>query len=90
MISMSKLAGLLSYTERQVVVGMAKELDSENMTYVASKLADKLKITRSVIVNAQAKLEIAEIIETRSLGMKGTNIRVLEPTALKQLVELIG
>ncbi|MCL8209092.1 MAG: GTP-sensing pleiotropic transcriptional regulator CodY, partial [Actinomycetia bacterium] len=34
---------------------------------------------RSVIVNALRKLESAGVVETRSLGMKGTRIRVLNP-----------
>ena len=33
-------------------------------------------ITRSVIVNALRKLESGGIIESRSLGMKGTYIKV--------------
>ena len=35
-------------------------------------------ITRSVIVNALRKLESAGIIESKSLGMKGTYIKVLK------------
>ncbi len=38
---------------------------------VASKVADRVGITRSVIVNALRKLESAGVIESRSLGMKG-------------------
>ena len=37
---------------------------------VASKVADKVGITRSVIVNALRKFESAGIIESRSLGLK--------------------
>ena len=41
----------------------------------ASKIADRVGITRSVIVNALRKLESAGVIESRSLGMKGTYIK---------------
>lgn len=41
---------------------------------ITSRLADKVGITRSVIVNALKKCESAGIIETKSSGMKGTTI----------------
>jgi len=44
---------------------------------VTSRVADKARITRSVIVNALRKLESAGVIESRSSGMKGTYIKVL-------------
>lgn len=91
MIEMNKLAGLLSYSEQQVTVALTVELDGrEEMSYVASALADKLKLTRSVLVNTQNKLEIAGLIETRSMGTKGTRVKVLDQDALKQLAKLIG
>ena len=46
---------------------------------VASKVAVQYKLTNSVIVNALKKLESAGILETKSLGMKGTYIRILNP-----------
>ena len=52
---------------------------------VASKIADRSGITRSVIVNALRKLESASVIETRSLGMKGTRIKILNPKLKTEL-----
>mgnify|MGYP000019751730 CR=1 FL=1 len=52
------------------------ELDGDEGLLVASKIADKSGITRSVIVNALRKLESAGVIESRSLGMKGTRIKI--------------
>ncbi len=52
---------------------------------VASRVADRVGVTRSVIVNALRKLESAGIIESRSLGMKGTFIKVLSPLFLEDL-----
>ncbi len=43
---------------------------------MASKIADRSGITRSVIVNALRKLESAGVVESRSLGMKGTRIKI--------------
>ncbi|MBJ3788582.1 GTP-sensing pleiotropic transcriptional regulator CodY, partial [Bacillus sp. OA1] len=44
--------------------------------------------TRSVIVNALRKLESAGVIESRSLGMKGTYIKVLNDKFLHELAKL--
>ncbi|MCL8208735.1 MAG: GTP-sensing pleiotropic transcriptional regulator CodY, partial [Actinomycetia bacterium] len=43
---------------------------------------------RSVIVNALRKLESAGVVETRSLGMKGTHIRVLNPRLRPTLAKI--
>ena len=68
-----------SYSEYQAVEKIFEELDGDRGLLVASKIADQLEITRSVIVNAIRKLESAGVIESNSLGMKGTHIRVLNP-----------
>ena len=52
---------------------------------VASKIADRVGITRSVIVNALRKFESAGVIESRSLGMKGTHIKILNDKLLDEL-----
>src|SRR5699024_122199 len=67
----------LSYSEHEAIEHIFKELDGEEGLLVASKIADRVGITRSVIVNALRKLESAGVIESRSLGMKGTYIKVL-------------
>lgn len=69
----------LSYSELSAVVRIFEELDGEEGLLVASKIADKSGITRSVIVNALRKLESAGVIESRSLGMKGTRIKIINP-----------
>lgn len=70
----------LSYSEQDAIVLICGELKGGSGLLVASKIADKAKITRSVIVNAMRKLESAGVLETRSLGMKGTHIHVLKKT----------
>ena len=52
---------------------------------MASKIANRVGITRSVIVNALRKLESASVIESRSLGMKGTFIKILNNNFLAEL-----
>ena len=66
----------LSYSELDAVTKIFAELEGDEGLLVASKIADKSGITRSVIVNALRKLESAGVIESRSLGMKGTRIKI--------------
>ena len=61
------------------------ELDGNEGLLVASKIADRSGITRSVIVNALRKLESAGVIESRSLGMKGTFIRILNDKFIEEI-----
>ena len=67
----------LSYSELRAVSAILAELDGNEGQLTASVIADRIGITRSVIVNALRKLESAGIIESRSLGMKGTYLKVL-------------
>lgn len=67
----------LSYSEMDAVTKIFAELEGDEGLLVASKIADKSGITRSVIVNALRKLESAGVIESRSLGMKGTRIKII-------------
>ncbi len=67
----------LSYSEMDAVTKIFAELKGDEGLLVASKIADKPGITRSVIVNALRKLESAGVIESRSLGMKGTRIKII-------------
>lgn len=75
----------LSYSELEAVEYIFKELNATHGLLVASKIADKVGITRSVIVNALRKLESAGVVEVRSLGMKGTYIRILNDYLLDEL-----
>jgi len=75
----------LSYSEMEAVEHIFEELNSKEGLLVASKIADRVGITRSVIVNALRKLESAGVIETRSLGMKGTYIKILNAQLLEEL-----
>lgn len=67
----------LSFSELEAIVRVFDELGGMEGLLVASRIADKAGITRSVIVNALRKFESAGVIESRSSGMKGTYIKVL-------------
>lgn len=75
----------LSYSEMKAVAAILGELDGLEGRLTASIIADRIGITRSVIVNALRKLESAGIIESRSLGMKGTYLKVINEGILSKL-----
>lgn len=78
----------LSYSELEAIEHIFEELDGDEGLLVASKIADRVGITRSVIVNALRKFESAGVIESRSLGMKGTHIKILNDKLLDELKKL--
>ncbi|SEN79073.1 GTP-sensing pleiotropic transcriptional regulator CodY [Lihuaxuella thermophila] len=80
--------GSLSFSELEAVEHIFEELDGKEGLLVASRVADRAGITRSVIVNALRKLESAGVIESRSLGMKGTYIKILNDRLLPALDKL--
>ncbi len=80
--------GTLSYSELEAIEHIFAELKGKEGLLVASKIADRVGITRSVIVNALRKFESAGVIESKSLGMKGTYIRILNENLLDELAKL--
>ena len=78
----------LSYSELDAIEHIFDELEGREGILVASKIADRVGITRSVIVNALRKFESAGVIESRSSGMKGTYIKVLNDAVFEELDNL--
>ena len=78
----------LSFSELEAIIHIFDELDGMEGMLVASKIADRVGITRSVIVNALRKFESAGVIESRSSGMKGTYIKVLNDVVFDELAEI--
>lgn len=75
----------LSLSEMDAIVRVFEELDGLEGMIVASRVADRAGITRSVIVNALRKFESAGVIESRSSGMKGTYIKVINDAVYDEL-----
>ena len=80
--------GTLSCSELEAITHIFDELNGMEGILVASKIADRVGITRSVIVNALRKFESAGVIESRSSGMKGTYIKVLNDVVFEEIEEL--
>jgi transcriptional pleiotropic repressor len=78
----------LSFSEMEAITHIFDELNGTEGILVASKIADRVGITRSVIVNALRKFESAGVIESRSSGMKGTYIKVLNDVVFEEVENL--
>ena len=78
----------LSFSELEAIAHIFEELNGTEGVLVASKIADRVGITRSVIVNALRKFESAGVIESRSSGMKGTCIKVLNDVIFDELKKI--
>ena len=78
----------LSFSELEAIIHIFDELEGNEGVLVASKIADRVGITRSVIVNALRKFESAGVIESRSSGMKGTYIKVLNDVVFEELEDI--
>lgn len=78
----------LSFSELEAITHIFAELEGNEGILVASKIADRVGITRSVIVNALRKFESAGVIESRSSGMKGTYIKVLNDVVFEELKKM--
>jgi len=78
----------LSYSEMRAMESILEELNDSEGLVIASNIAEKVGITRSVIVNALRKFESAGVIRSRSLGMKGTYIKILNKYLLDEIDRL--
>ena len=78
----------LSYSEAEAAINILSELNGDEGLLVASKIADRVGITRSVIVNALRKFESAGVIESKSLGMKGTYIKIKNEYLMEEVQKL--
>ncbi len=78
----------LSFSELEAITHIFDELEGNEGILVASKIADRVGITRSVIVNALRKFESAGVIESRSSGMKGTYIKVINDVVFDELSKI--
>lgn len=78
----------LSVSEMDAIVHIFEELNGMEGVLVASKIADRVGITRSVIVNALRKFESAGVIVSKSSGMKGTYIKVVNDAVYEEIERL--
>jgi len=64
--------------------------DSKTFVVTGSKLMDKNDLARSVINNMFGKLEVAGLLRTWSLGVKGTRCEILNAEALQEISKKVN
>lgn len=67
----------LSLSELRGVRELLLSMDGPEAVIVTSELAEQLGMTPSVIPNGLRKLASAGVVKTRSMGSKGTYVRIL-------------
>lgn len=75
----------LSLSETEAMLEVFDQLENKEGLIVVGRIAERVGITRTVLVNALRKFESAGILQTRSSGMKGTYIKILIPEAYEYL-----
>ena len=86
--SVRTVINTLSFSELEATTHILKTVEGNEIMLVAGHIAKKLKMASSVITGALRKLEGADLIETRSLGMKGTYIRIKDVLLAEELAKL--
>lgn len=81
---------VMSAAEVQATICILEALEGKtDGVLITSKIADSMKLTRSLIINALGKLQSAGLIESTSLGMKGTFIKILSSALLEEFCKKI-
>jgi len=80
--------GSLSYSELTAALHVFDVLGYESGRFVSSDVSKEKQISKSAVVNCLKKLESAGLIEVRSLGVKGTHVRVLNDALPAWLAKL--
>ena len=84
--TLSRINKLISFSELKVVKALICELNGrDEAELINSKIADKAEVTRSVLVSGIRLIEVCWIITTRSMGAKGTYIKVIDREALERI-----
>lgn len=87
--TVDRLKKALTYTGISAVKAIFDELGEEDeKIIVAAKLASEKSLARSVMVYALKLLYATGVLETESVGAKGTHIRVLNREVLEAVAKV--
>lgn len=81
-----RIAKTISFTEAEILRGVAKVLPEEGGIIVLSQITPH----RAQAVHLLTKLNAVGLLETRSLGMKGTFVKVLHKEAFQDLLRRVS
>lgn len=76
----------LTMSQEIALRALMAQMQADEETVVTSTIADATGMTRSTIGNAIQLAEVAGLLASRSMGMKGTRIRILDRAALEEAV----
>lgn len=83
---MERLNNVLTYNEILCIKAINKELGgARDKVIKLNALTNDTGLTRSIFVGATRLLEVAGVLETRSLGTKGTHFKILDPGTLEKI-----
>jgi transcriptional pleiotropic repressor len=80
-----KVVSSLSYSELEAVECVMNQLNAKEGLFVASRIAEQFAISRSIVVSAIRKLKGSGMVDSKSLGMKGTYIKIINNNLLAEL-----
>lgn len=81
------LSRILSFSETQAACALMKEIGSESESVVQiSRLPDQYGIGKTVFITAIRLMDASGVIDTMSLGSKGTMIKIIDREAIDKLV----
>lgn len=84
----SRLKSVVSYSEIKAINAICDAIGEETEAIIISKeIADNAGISRNAMISALKLLEVAGIVKTMCLGMKGTNIKILDRSALEEVIK---
>lgn len=85
--TVERLRDIMTFSEIQAIKSIAEEIGLQDEGIViTSKIASESNITKSILIHALRLLEVAGVTESRSLGARGTYIKVLDRATLNDLV----
>jgi len=77
-----------SFSELEGVQLVFETLGYRSGLIVSARIAEQTGVARTVVVSALKKLDTAGIIESRSLGTKGTHIKIFNEIFIDELKKL--
>ena len=86
--TIERVKRVISCSELDTLRALADEMgENVSMQLRLKTTADRLGVARSVVTSALRLLEVAGVIETRSMGMRGTYIKVIDRQALQEIIK---
>lgn len=76
----------LTFSQQMALRALTEHMHADEETVVTRTITDAVGMTRSTIVSAIQLAEVAGLLTSRSMGMKGTRIRILDRAALEKAV----